>query len=257
MKSGWLAIGFSLLLTQSVGCGGDDSSPGAGGSAAGGAGGVAGSAGASGAGGTTGGTGGTPQGGTGGTAGQAGTGGAGGAGGVSGGGGAAGAGGATLGTASSLTQYGITWNFETEVPYGQFANGDYWVVGPVTVIGIENEYHVHGFTPGPGQDGSMVNPDGGWNQGYDDTLNSYSEDLNAALPQGQPITQTNPLILESDASLISTVSWLYNSETDTEPGCPEFNAGTNTPRPVLRVAAVLTSLSDPAPAGELSSPLLR
>ncbi len=41
----------------------------------------------------------------------------------------------------SITQFGITWYFDRELipatDYGQFANGDYGVAGPVNVIGIE------------------------------------------------------------------------------------------------------------------------
>lgn len=39
-------------------------------------------------------------------------------------------------TTSSISQFGITWNFSQSVPYGQFVNGDYWVVGPVTVSSV-------------------------------------------------------------------------------------------------------------------------
>ncbi len=36
----------------------------------------------------------------------------------------------------TITQYGITWTFEQEVPAGQFVTGDWWVVGPVTVVSV-------------------------------------------------------------------------------------------------------------------------
>jgi len=32
--------------------------------------------------------------------------------------------------ATEITQYGITWKFDADVEVGQFANGDWWVVGP-------------------------------------------------------------------------------------------------------------------------------
>lgn len=38
--------------------------------------------------------------------------------------------------ASSVTQHGITWTFSTARPVGQFVNGDYWVVGPVTINSV-------------------------------------------------------------------------------------------------------------------------
>lgn len=37
----------------------------------------------------------------------------------------------------SVTQYGITWTFDKEVPVGQFITGDYYVVGPVKVVEID------------------------------------------------------------------------------------------------------------------------
>lgn len=36
-----------------------------------------------------------------------------------------------------IAQYGITWTFNAQYEYGQFANGDYWVLGPVTITRIE------------------------------------------------------------------------------------------------------------------------
>ena len=37
----------------------------------------------------------------------------------------------------TLSQYGITWTFDKEVPVGRFINGDWYVVGPVTVVMID------------------------------------------------------------------------------------------------------------------------
>jgi hypothetical protein len=36
----------------------------------------------------------------------------------------------------SISQYGITWTFETEAPVGRFITGDWYVVGPVTVAAV-------------------------------------------------------------------------------------------------------------------------
>lgn len=152
-----------------------------------------------------------------------------------------------LGAATSLTQNGITWRFAEDRAAGTFCNGEFWVKGPVTVIGISNVLHAPGFTPKPGQDGSMVNPGTTAKQGYDATLESYDSALNAGLPHGQPVSTSNPLMLEPGQSLISMVSWLYRSADDTEPGCPRFNGGTKAPRPATRSAAILTCLAE-APA---------
>jgi hypothetical protein len=39
--------------------------------------------------------------------------------------------------ASVLQQFAITWTFDTDYPVGQFANRDFWVVGPVRIVGID------------------------------------------------------------------------------------------------------------------------
>ncbi len=149
----------------------------------------------------------------------------------------------SVNTTNSITQFGITWTFDKKYPYGRFANGDYWVIGPVNITGITNDWHVHGFLPEQGRDGSMINPSCNNKQGYDNTLSSYESTLNVSYPNGMAISPGNPLVLNIDRSLISTVSWLYNSESDTEPGCPVFNGGTHTPVPVLRDGAILTCLN--------------
>src|ERR1035437_9672400 len=41
-----------------------------------------------------------------------------------------------------ITQYGITWTFDKPILTGQFITGDWWVLGPVTIIKITPE-------PGP------------------------------------------------------------------------------------------------------------
>ena len=40
-------------------------------------------------------------------------------------------------TLSSVSKDGITWTFSQPVPVGQFVNGDYYVVGPVTITAID------------------------------------------------------------------------------------------------------------------------
>ena len=37
---------------------------------------------------------------------------------------------------SSVSQYGITWTFDQPVRVGHFVNGDFYVVGPVKIVGI-------------------------------------------------------------------------------------------------------------------------
>ena len=87
--------------------------------------------------------------------------------------------------AESVRQYGITWSFDKDYSTGQFATGDYWVVGPVTIVGISTDLHASGFTPGEDDDGSMVNPGATIKQGYDGSINTYDPQLNAARPNGR------------------------------------------------------------------------
>jgi len=39
--------------------------------------------------------------------------------------------------ASTVTRHGITWRFAERVRVGRFVNGDYYVVGPVTVTEVD------------------------------------------------------------------------------------------------------------------------
>jgi hypothetical protein len=71
---------------------------------------------------------------------------------------------ATLTQATSLTSHGITWTFSQNVPTGQFVNGDYFVVGEVTVISINPP-------PTQGRNGSVLNlPAEDDRSGFDDRV---------------------------------------------------------------------------------------
>ena len=43
-------------------------------------------------------------------------------------------------TTKVIEQHGIVWNFTEQVEYGKFANGDYWVKGPVTLTSIDPKW---------------------------------------------------------------------------------------------------------------------
>ena len=156
--------------------------------------------------------------------------------------------------ATSVSRWGITWTFDKDYPAGQFVNGDWWVIGPVQVVKITTDLHAAGFTPTPGEDGSMLNPGTTAKQGYDKRLTSYDTSLNAALPNGKPIDADNPLAVPAGSSLVSMVSWLYRSDKDAEPGIPGFNGGTKAPRPVTRSGAVLTVLAAEPPKDAFRPP---
>ena len=153
----------------------------------------------------------------------------------SGGGGGGGSGGPELATA--VSQFGITWQFAQPEQIGRFANGDWWVVGPVEIVAISPPTQNVG---GRQIHGSMRNPTTVQNgeHGYDSLLfhpyenGRYQPGLNVALGVGP----TSPLALAGGDSLISTISYLGTSL----PPNGSFSQ--------LQTAAVLTVLpSAPAP----------
>ena len=85
--------------------------------------------------------------------------------------------------ANAVSHQGITWSFSSDRPTGTFANGEPWVVGPVTVTAI---------SPNPSSSvngtmhGSMKNPVPAARQGFDSNVptistTTYSAALNVAL----------------------------------------------------------------------------
>jgi hypothetical protein len=126
------------------------------------------------------------------------------------------------GFTNSITRHGITWQFDGMVQYGQFINGDYWVIGPVKIIKID---------PSSINDrnGSMINPFVSPSHGYDSRItwdNGYDPNKNVALG----ISAQNPLIVDVDSSLVSSISRPEGSK-----------------RPFLETAAVLTVLEKAPP----------
>lgn len=78
------------------------------------------------------------------------------------------------GYTSSITQYGMTWTFHTPHQYGQFVNGDYWVVGPVTIVSIS---HVAAAGVRDDLNGTLVNPRVVESQGYHPDSTNYDSNL--------------------------------------------------------------------------------
>ncbi|TKJ38260.1 MAG: hypothetical protein CEE38_05740 [Planctomycetes bacterium B3_Pla] len=140
-----------------------------------------------------------------------------------------------------VSQFGVTWTFDRNYTVGQFANGDYWVVGPVTVIGIHpSSVEISGRT----MNGSMVNPSPklSWFQGYDSGMYRnygpfFDPNLNVGRPYGQDLSEWNPLLLQPHSSLVSSIS---------------------IPEPIhkkqLDTAAILTVLSKRPPEGSFRPP---
>ncbi|WP_319562189.1 hypothetical protein [Marispirochaeta sp.] len=142
------------------------------------------------------------------------------------------------GTATEISQYGITWTFSKPVEYGTYINGDYWVVGPVEIVNI---YPPSKNVAGRVINGSMVNPDPtrGGVHGFDSQPRDtrYSPDLNVARPGGQDLSSVNSLLLQPGSSLVTSISH------------PEPEN-----RPQLTDAAILTVIAAPPSSGSFRPP---
>lgn len=108
---------------------------------------------------------------------------------------------------TSVSYYGISWTFSADRPTGTFANGEPWVVGPVTITAINPNpsQSVQGV-----QNGSMVNPIPNTNFGFDSNpvVSSsivYESAKNAAL--------SLPLTLKGGDVIVSAKSQLGNWPT--------------------------------------------
>jgi len=127
-------------------------------------------------------------------------------------------------TATQISQYGITWEFDGEYTVGQYANGDWWVEGPVTIRKITPE-----STEVDGRviNGTMLNPVGG-TQGVDsyDSDMGYEPDLNV-----DPGATGADLVVE-EGSVVSSISL----------ESPDSNG-----RPILSDLAILTVVPEQPP----------
>jgi len=146
-----------------------------------------------------------------------------------------------------IEQWGIRWTFDKNISsdgidntyqYGQFINGDYWIVGPANIIQIS-----------PGQttieqdgktfivDGSMINPSN-LSPGPD-TISAHGFDGRAPHFK-ESLCIKAPYLITPVSSLISAVSWRIG-----ETGCPaRYTEIKYALRPTLKKAAILTCLSE-------------
>ncbi len=148
----------------------------------------------------------------------------------------------------SVSQYGITWTFEEAVPVGRFVNGDYYVVGPVAVVGIdpkplvgdavpESELDERGEAETPVRNGSMLNPPAAQRVAYDSGIRNWFRFELLDVP---------PINMEPGDSLVSTTSLKQGERVDYpyHPGSAR-GRGDNSP---VKTAAVLTCMAEPQPA---------
>ncbi|MEZ4368429.1 MAG: hypothetical protein R2939_19445 [Kofleriaceae bacterium] len=141
---------------------------------------------------------------------------------------------------SSITRHAITWTFAAEHAAGQYANGDWWVVGPVTITNISPGSTIDGDRT---INGSMINPESamfpahGFDSAMAGTGVGFDEDLNVGRPGGADLSPANPLVVPPGSSLVSTVSHPDPAN-----------------RPTLTDVSILTVVGAPPPAGAFRPP---
>lgn len=142
--------------------------------------------------------------------------------------------------ATSVSRLEITWTFSQDRPVGQYANGDWWVVGPVTITNITPKSVVSG---GRTINGSTINPDSseypihGFDSAMAETGLGYTASLNVGRPGGNDISASNPLVVQNGSSLISCIS---------------HPVSTN--RPTITDISILTVVSSAPAAGSFRPP---
>jgi len=142
---------------------------------------------------------------------------------------------ASLPQQTSVTKDGITWTFDRAVAVGQFINGDYYVIGPVTVTAIDPPP----TTSTPFENGSVLNlptPDN--KSGFDERLNDGVDEswwFNANWRVYPPI------VLKAGDSLVSSIS-LSESQLHT---IPEVMRSGDVNISPVRTVSILTVLNAP------------
>ncbi len=132
--------------------------------------------------------------------------------------------------ASSVSQHAITWDFDGEHQVGQYANGDWWVLGPVTITSITPESQT---VDDRVINGTMINPTHDHSstaQGYD----SHPSDMNYDSSLNVAPNYTGENLVVSEGSVVSSI---YR---------PDPPSGG---RPIISDLAILTVVSEVPPSG--------
>jgi hypothetical protein len=150
----------------------------------------------------------------------------------------------------SLSQYGITWTFEQPARVGQFVNGDWYVVGPVTVKAIEPRPLYGAEIPRRELDGMdkerpegqrvrngfMLNPPAQMKVAFDSGVRNYFD---------PSLIQKLPGVMRPGDSLVSTISMprglVLHAQLRNK---IERGEGDSSP---IRTAAILTCVDAPKP----------
>lgn len=132
--------------------------------------------------------------------------------------------------AKAVSQFGVTWTFDRDYPTGQFANGDYWVVGPVKITSITPRSAV---VNGQTIHGSMINPVPNTGQAFDSRIRNNS------FQSAKNVARQFPLTVAVNSSLLSSIS---------------FDATATGNAMQLQTIAILTVLDRTPPAGSFRPP---
>ena len=127
-------------------------------------------------------------------------------------------------TTNNISQYGIAWTFNAQHQYGQYANGDYWVLGPVTITNITPDY-INGFN------GWEVNPADIIKQGFDKRIHNFDATKIPSLPYiaqpGESIVKT----ISVDTTISGQHWYLQTAAVLTVVGSVPANNGSTVFRP--------------------------
>jgi hypothetical protein len=141
-----------------------------------------------------------------------------------------GTGGCVNGTSTQISQFGITLAFDKSHACGQYANGDFWVMGPVTIVDITpkdatptDDVDMHGAMLGPDAPSSFPA------HGFDSRVASlpYKRELN--------IARQLPYAVPANSSVLASTSH--------EPSDPKRD------RSQVEDQMILTVVSSPVPGG--------
>ncbi|MBU7581144.1 MAG: hypothetical protein KAF27_11885 [Porphyrobacter sp.] len=141
--------------------------------------------------------------------------------------------------ASEIAQFGVSFNFAAPRPVGQYANGDWWVLGPVTITSITPDSSIHIGTDGNGVaytnrvvHGAMLNPG------------------NRAYASGGLASNNTGNTLQSFDTLANGVSnMVYNAAHNVDPGATGQSLVVNSGS-VMKFVSRLTGLAtNNRPAG--------
>ncbi len=151
-----------------------------------------------------------------------------------------------------VSQYGITWTFQEAHPVGRFVNGDYYVVGPATVISIDPKPLVGAEVAASEiieaeksrvkngkyvRNGSMLNPRARAEVAFDTGIHNYFKLELLAVP---------PLDMKPGDCLVSTISLKVGEKSQFPYHSEEWRDGHHDDSPV-KTAAVLTCVAAPQP----------